>query len=497
MIDTLGSLDIIGVEIYITSNKNLVCSQKRLIMEAVGQMFIKNSTAESLSKLSDWASSLLYEDIPNHVLQHAILILGDNIAATLSASNEPEVNTYHSQLLNQAGSRESTIFRKDGPKTSFMNAALANGLAITWNELDDGYTRTAIHPGALSQPLILAVAQANNLSIQETLRAVVVAYEIGTRFARSWPETLPRLHPHGVFNAVCSAAGYASLMKFDKTLFMNALTGACTMVSPGPYSHPIEGALIRNAWPAAGAWLGYFACQMAQVNIFGTPSGPYDVYQVGLGANSKPEHLCMDLGSDWTITAGYHKLYGSCHHAHASMEAIEKILNAHPKLRGGDAIHAIHIEVSKMAMNFNNANPTTTLAAKFSIPHAAAATIVNGAKAIENFLHESMSNTTIASIRNKVLMREMKDIPPWPYDRPAKVTIELKNGDKISEFCEAALGSSARPLERNSVLEKINLLTQELAPNVKNSVVYLGEQLEKNPNLSLKTNEWILSFFVE
>jgi 2-methylcitrate dehydratase PrpD len=30
-----------------------------------------------------------------------------------------------------------------------MNAALANGLAITWNELDDGYTRTAVHPGAL------------------------------------------------------------------------------------------------------------------------------------------------------------------------------------------------------------------------------------------------------------------------------------------------------------------------------------------------------------
>ena len=41
-----------------------------------------------------------------------------------------------------------------------MNAALGNGLASTWNELDDGYTRTAVHPGALSQPLILAAGQA-------------------------------------------------------------------------------------------------------------------------------------------------------------------------------------------------------------------------------------------------------------------------------------------------------------------------------------------------
>ena len=466
-------------------------------MNVVNQLDIKNSVAENLLKLSDWATSLRYEDIPNQVIQHAVLILGDNIAATLSASNEPEVNTYHSQLLGQKSDETATVFRKGGPKTSLMNAALANGLAITWNELDDGYTRTAVHPGALSQPLILAAAQANDVSVQEMLRAVVVAYEIGTRFARSWPETLPRLHPHGVFNTVCAAAGYAALMKFDKTLFMNALTGACTMVSPGPYSHPIQGALIRNAWPAAGAWLGHFACEMAQANIFGTPSGPYDVYQMGFGATSKPEHLCMDLSSEWTITAGYHKLYGSCHHAHASMEAIETIFKLHPQLRGGDAIHSVLIEVSKMGMNFNNVNPVTTLAAKFSIPHAVAATIINGASATENFLHESMSNTQIAAVRNKVVMQEMKDVRPWPYDRPAKVTIELKNGDKISEFCEAALGSSARPLERHTVLEKISLLSKDLAPNLQKSVVSLGEQLEKNPHLPLKANEWILSFFNE
>lgn len=31
-----------------------------------------------------------------------------------------------------------------------MNAAIGNGLASTWNELDDGYTKTAVHPGARS-----------------------------------------------------------------------------------------------------------------------------------------------------------------------------------------------------------------------------------------------------------------------------------------------------------------------------------------------------------
>jgi 2-methylcitrate dehydratase PrpD len=464
-------------------------------MLEINQSDLKQSVAKNLSALCTWATSLRYEDIPTHVLQHAVLILGDNIAATISAADEPEVQTYQQQLLQQKTTAEATVFRQGEPKTSLMNAALANGLAITWNELDDGYTRTAIHPGALSQPLILATAQARGLSIEEMLRSVVVAYEIGTRFARSWPETLPRHHPHGVFNTVCAAAGYASLMRFNASLFMNALTGAATMVSPGPYSHPIQGALIRNAWPAAGAWLGHFACEMAQANIYGTPTGPYDVFQIGLGSVSKPEHLCMDLGSEWTITAGYHKLYGSCHHAHASMEAIENIFLKHPNLRGGNTIQQILIEVSKMGMNFSNTNPATTLAAKFSIPHAVAATVVNGASATENFLHTSMSNDLISSMRQKVVMQELKEVRPWPYDRPARVTILLNDGTQISEFCEAALGSSSRPLEVQTVLQKINVLSKVTAPNLENAVVSLRNQIHENTTSSLKTGDWIDSFF--
>jgi 2-methylcitrate dehydratase PrpD len=155
------------------------------------------------------------------------------------------------------------------------------------------------------------------------------------------------------------------------------------------------------------------------------------------------------------------------------------------------------IEVSKMAMNFNNVNPSTTLAAKFSIPHAAAATIINGAHATENFLHQSMSNTHIAKIRNKVVMHEMKDVRPWPYDRPAKVTIQLNNGQQFSESCEAALGSSARPLEAHTVLEKIQTLSMQYAPHLKDAVVTLREQIVSNTFSPIQTNAWINSFFNE
>ena len=273
--------------------------------ETNGDDLTKRQVAQGLTTLCEWATAVRYEAIPPHVVAQAVLILGDNIAATLSAGDEPEVRAYHEHLIAGRGAQQATLFRRGAPRVSLIEAALGNGLAITWNELDDGYTRTAIHPGALSQPLILAAAEAENASLADTLRATILAYEIGTRFARTWPGTLPRLHPHGVYNAVCAAAGLALLRRVGSAELLRALTAAATMVSPGPYSHPIEGALVRNAWPAAGAWLGYFACDMARLGIAGTPSGPHDVFSSGLGAPSKAEELTAGLGADWTLCDGY------------------------------------------------------------------------------------------------------------------------------------------------------------------------------------------------
>ena len=464
-------------------------------MSSTIDLKIQSAIADNLTKLCEWSVNLSITDIPKDVLKNAALILGDNIAATISAAGEPELYAYHQHLINSPQIPQATLLCQNGPQVSMMNAALGNGLAITWNELDDGYTKTAVHPGALSQPLILATAQANQLSTSDMLRAGVIAYEIGTRFARTWPQTLPRLHPHGVFNAICAAAGYASLLKFDSKQFLQAITSASTMVSPGPYSHPIQGALIRNAWPAAGAWLGYFSCEMARMHIYGLPTGPYDVFEKGFGASSNPEQLSIDLGSDWTIMAGYHKLYGSCQHAHASMEGLEEILIEDPQIRGGNEIQEVLIEVSKMAMNFNNALPNTTLAAKFSIPHAVAATIVHGAHATENFLHASMSDPQIAKLRTKVVMQELPEVRAWPYDRPARVTIKLNNGKELSAFCEAALGSSARPLDSEAVLNKIKFLSIDLAPNLYDSVVHLRHLIDQEQLNSLSTSEWVNSIF--
>lgn len=456
----------------------------------------RRAVEASLAALCNWAATLEYENLPRRVLAQAALILGDNIAAALSAADEPEVADYQQRLVAAGGAPVATLFRAGGPKSAMLDAAVGNGLAITWNELDDGYTRTAVHPGALSQPLILAAAEAEERSIADALRATVGAYEIGTRFARAWPGTLPRLHPHGVYNVICAAAGLALLRRADAAELMRALTAAATMVSPGPYSHPIEGALVRNAWPAAGAWLGAFACDLAKLGIAGTGGGPYDVYTRGFGAPAAPAELSAALGEEWTICDGYHKLYGACHHSHAAMEAIESIVAERPELRGGRGVRRVVVEGSAMAMNFASTAPTTTLGAKFSVPHAVAATLVHGAAAPGNFLDAGLRDQAVASLRARVRMRQLAEVKPWPLDRPARVTLELDDGSAISASCEAALGSPARPLDADRVLRKIGELGARDAPGLAPAVTRLREAIEAGRPAHGTAREWIAAFFV-
>ncbi len=456
---------------------------------------------EQIAALCQWATTLDARTLPARVLSQAVLILGDNIAAMLSAADEPELRAYHEQLIATQGPREATLFRSGAPRVSLADAAVGNGLSSTWNELDDGYTRTAVHPGALSQPLILAAAETGRLPISALLRATVGAYEIGTRFARAWPGTLPRLHPHGVWNTICATAGLALLRGYDAVMLQRALTAAASMASPGPYSHPIEGALVRNAWPAAGSWLGIFACDLARLGIGGTAGGPYDVFTRGLGAPLRADELTVGLGIEWTTCDGYHKLYGACHHSHAAMEAIETIFGARPELRGGERVKAVTVEGSAMAMNFDNAQPETTLGAKFSIPHAIAATLAHGAGDPANFLDASLRDPAILALRPRVRLAQLPEVKPWPLDRPARVTLELDSGERVVASCDAALGSPARPLEADRVLRKIAELSARDAPGLQRAVIELRDRIASDRDLDEgphgSTDRWIASLFFD
>jgi hypothetical protein len=94
-----------------------------------------------------------------------------------------------------------------------------------------------------------------------------------------------------------------------------------------------------------------------------------------------------------------------------------------------------------------------------------------------------------------VRLAQLPEVKPWPYDRPAKVTVKLRDGRLLSKSCDAALGSPLRPLTPEQVLEKIAKLSRRDAPGLTSSISSLRDLARQGKVPDLSCRDWIAGFF--
>lgn len=406
---------------------------------------------------AEWA------DFSDIVRRRAAMIVADDVAAAFSAVTEPEVRC--AQDLAQASADEngtSTLLIADGPLVSVLTAATQNALAMGWNELDEGYRKAVCHGGLYVLPALMAVAEQQRSSAQETLRALVLAYEVVTRVARVWRQNPMRLHPHALLAPVGAAAGVAILRRLPDDVVIRAVAGACALGMAGPFNQALEGVLVRNTWAAQAASMGLMAVEHALAGIGGWTRTPFDVYATALGMATDLEGFRDD--GDWAVASGYQKLNACCQYAHSAIEAVQALMARDPGLAGGDAVTGIHVQAHALAYGLTNTQPPTTLAAKFSLPHAVAATVVHGHGGAAAFDSTSLSDARIARLRGLVRMTPFLEVRPWPLDRPATVTLTTADGD-ITETCWSAQGGPDQPFTDADIWHKIETLCAVPAPH--------------------------------
>jgi 2-methylcitrate dehydratase PrpD len=311
------------------------------------------------------------------------------------------------------------------------------------------------------------------------LRALVLGYEVATRFGRAFPvQKMPILHPHASLAAIGAAAGIGALRGLDATLLNAALTSASTMVAPGPYGHAVEGALVRNVWPAAGAWCGMQAVEWAECGIGGTPHSPYDVFVTIFGAGLAADQFTAALGEEWALADGYHKIHACCQYSHSAVEAIAGL---HGKLgERMQGVRGVAVETHPLGMTLDNREPATSLAAKFSLPHIAAAACLYGNAGAEAFAGSRLNDAPLATLREKVVLIPYDNVPAWPNDRPARVTVELEDGSRHSQECISAGGGPDKPFGPEVIEAKINGIMDQPYPNARHII---GRCLSLDPTL--------------
>ena len=90
-----------------------------------------------------------------------------------------------------------------------VDAALLNGTAGTWLELDEGNLFAKGHPGIQVVPAAVALAQDLGSSGADLLLAVALGYELSSRVNRA-AETKLAIHPHGTYGVMGTAIAAGS-----------------------------------------------------------------------------------------------------------------------------------------------------------------------------------------------------------------------------------------------------------------------------------------------
>ena len=273
------------------------------------------------------------------------------------------------------------------------------------------------------------------------------------------------LHPHATLPAVGAAAGVAAMRRLGEGRFLDAITGASTMVAPGPFNHAVNGALVRNMWAGVGAWIGLRSVDWAGFGIRGAASSPYDVFVGGLGAEPRPDELTAGLGQSWGIVDGFHKIYACCQYAHAAVESVEELLGRRPDVEAASDIERIVVETHWRGLALENRRPATSLAAKFSLPHIVASISHLRHAGAEAFSAASLRDPAIAALRERVELARYRP-EPSPEDRPARVTWLLRTGERLEAECRSARGGLDRPFAPSEILEKMRGITAPVYPRM-------------------------------
>src|SRR5688572_12978887 len=388
-------------------------------------------------KLIQWVAEAVTKPLPEPVRRHAAIILSDNINAMVAGSLETQVAKAREGLLRTSSNKaEATVLAKGTPHADRYAAANANNMAITWCELDEGFRNASCHGGTYTIPALLAESEAQGRTVEEVLRALAIAYEVTTRFALAFPFPVFNVHPHAAFAAIGGAAAASLARKQDAQTMLAAVTGGASMSFAGPFDTAVEGALIRNAWTSAGAWIGLRAADWAEAGIGGNDVTPYDVFVGAYKTNAKPDALVAGLGDTWSVTNGYHKIFACCGYAHSAVEATLELLGRMQRKK--EEIAEIVVETAPGGQALRTVEPETVLAAKFSLPHAIAATVQLGTAGARAFTQDKLEDAEIAKLRSRVRLQPYPNIKPAPNDRPARVTMRFNDGAEMSAVVESA-----------------------------------------------------------
>ena len=392
------------------------------------------AVADFIDELVQMAEGISLDTVPAAVVHEGRRHLLDTIGCILAGMGEPEPQALAAQMAAASVAPGSTILGT-GLRADAMWAALANGTAGVWHDLDSGNRFLGGHPAVHAIPAALAVAERLGSSGAHLLAATIAGYEVSARVALG-TRLRPGMHPHGSWPVVGAAVAAALLHGTRGEALREVINVSTSLTLATSFKTTYEGATVRNVYAGFGAAMGVYAADLVQDGFTGERDGIATVFGRIAGTGFDPERA---RSADFQILRGYEKLHACCRYVHPALDALVALTGRTPV----DAAQVAQVTVHTydIAARMTDVAPGNALAAKFSMPHAMASYLVLRETGIDAFSDEACRHPGIRALAQRVTVHEDADMNArTPAERPATVRLHLTNGQVLEESVHLPLG---------------------------------------------------------
>jgi len=401
--------------------------------------------SDYLDEISAFVSRCQFDDLSPIILQRAKEVMADGLAVIATGTQEKEVKALTQHLLVPCGKQVATLLGQ-GIRTESLKAALINGTAGTFLELDEGNRFAGGHPATHVIPATLAVAEERNLSGSEVLNALVLGYEIGARIAIA-SKLRRSMHPHGTWGTVGAAVAVGKLMNYGEHMMKEMVNLSSSLTLATSRRTILEGATVRNVYAGISGYMGILAHHLIESGFTGEANGLGSVFGSVVSETFSPEEMTKDLGKRFEIARNYFKQHACCRHIHSSLDAMAIIAAKMPRGRiEPEKIAKVKVRTYSLAAQLSDQQPKNILASKFSIPFAVGTFILNGNAGVHCFTQENLENPVIKALARKVTVVEDTSLTAMmPERRPASIQVVLNDGTVLEAETFIAKGDVEVP----------------------------------------------------
>ncbi len=364
-------------------------------------------------------------NINERTLNHTRSIFADTYGVAHSGIFTPAFELAMQSRQQLFGGQTIPIWGTD-KKSSLLGATFYNALAISSTDFDEGHRKAVGHPASLVVPVAETLGKYLDKPFADVLRAIVVGYEIGTRFSFARNKEKITTYSSGRWGGLAAAAAASVLLELSVEKIMHALSLA-TILSPamlGGASDVSTGSMSKEGV----AWAAQSGLQSALLAGNGFV-GPYlfldeeDDYHRNL--------LLGSMGENWAINTNYFKPYACCRWLHTGIKASALLKEEN----GFDPheIERIEIRVFDRVMKLMSSKyPENPIQAQFHLPYVVACKLLFDQVTPKQFTSFYLKNNAILDLINKIKLIPDKGYSKiFPTDIPVSVTIKLPGGQTL------------------------------------------------------------------